>query len=87
MMASRAMHLSSDMPEIWAIPEAICMKLAYGKIVSVESGNDIMFAINIPQESVTIPETMDAVRAATGMQQTREDGTAATNKYLNCQCR
>lgn len=53
----------------------------------VESGNDIMFAINIPQESVTIPETMDAIRAATGMQQTREDGTAATNKYLNCQCR
>ena len=31
----------------------------------VESGNDIMYAINIPQESVTIPETMDAIRAAT----------------------
>ena len=30
----------------------------------VESGNDIMYAINIPQESVTIPETMDAIRAA-----------------------
>ncbi len=48
----------------------------------VESGDDIMFAINIPQESVTIPETLDAVRAATGMQRTREEGTAATNKYL-----
>jgi len=48
----------------------------------VESGNDIMFAIHIPQESVTIPETMDAVRAACKMQDTREDGTAATNKYL-----
>lgn len=48
----------------------------------VESGNDIMYAINIPQESVTIPETMDAIRAATKMQLTREDGTAATNKYL-----
>lgn len=48
----------------------------------VESGNDIMFAINIPQESVTIPETMDAIRAATGMQTTREEGTAMTNKYL-----
>ena len=42
-----------------------------------------MFAINIPQESVTIPETMDAVRACTGMQTTREEGTAATNKCLN----
>ncbi len=48
----------------------------------VESGDDIMFAINIPQESVTIPETMDAIRAACGMQATREEGTAATNKHL-----
>jgi glyceraldehyde-3-phosphate dehydrogenase (NAD(P)) len=29
----------------------------------VVSGDDIMFAINIPQESVTIPETIDAIRA------------------------
>ncbi len=48
----------------------------------VESGNDIMFAINIPQESVTIPETIDGIRAATGMQKTREEGTAMTNQYL-----
>ena len=48
----------------------------------VESGNDIMFAINIPQESVTIPETIDAIRAAKRMQETREEGTAATNRYL-----
>ena len=49
----------------------------------VESGNDIMFAINIPQESVTIPETIDGIRAAMCMQKTREEGTAETNKYLN----
>ena len=48
----------------------------------VESGNDIMFAINIPQEPVTIPETIDAIRAAMGLQKTREEGTAATNKNL-----
>lgn len=48
----------------------------------VESGDDIMFAINIPQESVTIPETMDGIRAACGMQKTREEGTKETNKYL-----
>ena len=48
----------------------------------VESGNDIMYAINIPQESVTIPETMDAIRAACNMQTTREEGTAKTNEYL-----
>ena len=48
----------------------------------VESGNDIMYAINIPQESVTIPETIDAIRAAMKMQLTREEGTAKTNEYL-----
>ncbi len=49
----------------------------------VETGDEIMYAINIPQESVTIPETMDAIRAACGMQATREEGTAKTNEYLN----
>ncbi len=48
----------------------------------VETGDDIMFAINIPQEAVTIPETMDAVRAAMRMQMTREEATDKTNEYL-----
>ncbi len=48
----------------------------------VESGDDIMFAINIPQESVTIPETIDAVRAALGIQTDRASGTSATNANL-----
>ncbi|MDR2159068.1 MAG: type II glyceraldehyde-3-phosphate dehydrogenase [Treponema sp.] len=48
----------------------------------VESGDNIMYAINIPQESVTIPETMDAVRAAMKMQNDLASGTAETNKYL-----
>lgn len=48
----------------------------------VKSGDDIMFAINIPQESVVIPENIDAIRAAMKMQTSRETGTAETNKYL-----
>lgn len=48
----------------------------------VETGDEIMYAINIPQESVTIPETMDAIRAACKMQLTREEGTQKTNEYL-----
>jgi glyceraldehyde-3-phosphate dehydrogenase (NAD(P)) len=48
----------------------------------VESGDNIMYAINIPQESVTIPETMDAIRAALKMQPDSATGTAETNKYL-----
>jgi glyceraldehyde-3-phosphate dehydrogenase (NAD(P)) len=49
-------------------------------IVEVPGG--IMYAINIPQESVTIPETMDGVRAAMGMQRERLAAVAETNKYL-----
>jgi glyceraldehyde-3-phosphate dehydrogenase (NAD(P)) len=48
----------------------------------VNSGNDLMFAINIPQESVVIPESMDAIRAALEMQKERLDAVALTNQYL-----
>lgn len=48
----------------------------------VNSGREIMFAINIPQESVTIPETMDGIRAALEMQTDRLEAVGMTNKYL-----
>ena len=46
------------------------------------SGDDVMFAINIPQESVVIPETMDAIRAAVPMQKDAIEAAALTNKHL-----
>jgi glyceraldehyde-3-phosphate dehydrogenase (NAD(P)) len=46
------------------------------------SGNDVLFAINIPQEAVTIPETMDAIRAALEMQTERLEAVGLTNRYL-----
>lgn len=48
----------------------------------VESGNSIMYAINIPQEAVTIPETIDGIRALTETQSTSLEATTITNKYL-----
>lgn len=48
----------------------------------VESGNSIMYAINIPQEAVTIPETIDGIRALAEMQSTSLEATTITNKYL-----
>jgi glyceraldehyde-3-phosphate dehydrogenase (NAD(P)) len=48
----------------------------------VNSGDEIMFAINIPQESVTIPESLDAVRACMEMQTDRLEAVGMTNKYL-----
>lgn len=49
----------------------------------VNSGNDIMFAINIPQEAVVIPETIDAIRASLKMQTDRLEAVGITNKYLH----
>lgn len=46
------------------------------------SGKDIMFAINIPQEAVVTPETIDGVRACTKMQKDRLEAVGLTNKYL-----
>jgi glyceraldehyde-3-phosphate dehydrogenase (NAD(P)) len=46
------------------------------------SGRDIIFSINIPQEAVVIPETMDAVRAAIPMQTNRLEAVGLTNRYL-----
>lgn len=60
-----------DMYEIAVFEESI-----------VKSGKDIMFAINIPQEAVVIPENIDAVRAVMEMQTDRLEAVAETNKYL-----
>jgi len=47
------------------------------------SGQDILFAINIPQEAVTIPETVDGVRACMSMQTDRLEAVGLTNTYLD----
>jgi glyceraldehyde-3-phosphate dehydrogenase (NAD(P)) len=46
------------------------------------SGDDVLFAINIPQEAVTIPETVDGIRAVMEMQTDGEEAVALTNRYL-----
>jgi glyceraldehyde-3-phosphate dehydrogenase (NAD(P)) len=65
-----------DMYEIAVWEESIVM-----------SGDDIMFALNIPQEAVVIPENIDAIRAAMKMQTSREAGTTKTNEYLGMKAR
>jgi glyceraldehyde-3-phosphate dehydrogenase (NAD(P)) len=51
------------------------------------SGDDVLFAINIPQESVTIPETVDGIRACMEMQTDRLEAVGLTNKYLDMKVR
>jgi len=63
-------------------PRGDMYEIAIWEDTIVESGNDIMFAINIPQESVTIPETIDGIRAAMEININRLEGIANTNKYL-----
>ena len=46
------------------------------------SGDDLLFAINIPQEAVTIPETIDGIRAALRLQTDRLEAVGLTNRYL-----
>ncbi len=64
-------HERGDMYEVGLFEETIGM-----------SGDDVMFAINIPQESVVIPETMDGIRAAMRMQEDQAEAVTLTNSYL-----
>jgi len=49
----------------------------------VKTGREIMFGLHIPQESVTIPESIDGIRAAMGMETDRLKAVGTTNKYLS----
>jgi len=64
-------NLRGDMYEIGVWEEAVAL-----------SGEDIIFSINIPQEAVVIPETIDAVRASMSMQTDRLEAVGLTNSYL-----
>ncbi len=63
-------------------PRGDMYEIAIWEEAIVNSGDEIMFAINIPQESVVIPESMDAVRACMEMQTDRLEAVGMTNKYL-----
>lgn len=63
-------------------PRGDMYEIAVWEETIVSSGNDIMFAINIPQEAVVIPETIDGIRASLEMQRNRLEAVGITNKYL-----
>jgi len=64
-------NMRADMYEIAVFEETIGF-----------SGPQIMFAINVPQEAVVAPETIDGIRAALKLQTNREEALSLTNKYL-----
>lgn len=63
-------------------PRGDMYEIAVWEETIVHSGNDIMFAINIPQEAVVIPETIDGIRACMKMQTDGREAVAATNRNL-----
>jgi len=63
-------------------PRGDMYEIAVWEETIVSSGDDIMFAINIPQEAVVIPETMDGIRASLEMQKDRMEAVGITNQYL-----
>lgn len=64
-------HKRGDMYEVGVWEDSI-----------TEFQDGIMYAVNIPQESVTIPETIDGIRAALQMQTDKLAGVTQTNQYL-----
>lgn len=63
-------------------PRGDMYEIALFEETIVDSGDDIMFAINIPQESVVIPENIDGIRASMKMQENQSDALALTDRYL-----
>ena len=61
----------ADMYEIAVFKETVAL-----------SGDNLFFTVNIPQEAVVIPETIDGIRAALSLQKDMASATALTNKYL-----
>ena len=57
-------------------------EIAVFKETVVLSGDQLFFTINVPQEAVVTPETIDGVRAALSLQTDWKEAVHLTNKYL-----
>jgi len=57
-------------------------ELAVFKETVVMSGDNLFFTVNIPQEAIVTPETIDAIRASLSLQTDANEAVSLTNKYL-----
>lgn len=57
-------------------------EIALFKETVVLSGDNLFFTINIPQEAIVIPETIDAIRASLSLQTDGKEAVSLTNTYL-----
>ena len=70
-MQERGGNKRADMYEIALFKETVVL-----------SGDNLFFTINIPQEAVVTPETIDAIRASLSLQTDWKEAVSLTNKYL-----
>jgi glyceraldehyde-3-phosphate dehydrogenase (NAD(P)) len=57
-------------------------EIAVFKETVVLSGDQLFFTINVPQEAVVTPETIDGIRAALSLQTDGKEAVRLTNRYL-----
>jgi glyceraldehyde-3-phosphate dehydrogenase (NAD(P)) len=57
-------------------------EIAVFKETVVLSGDNLFFTINVPQEAVVTPETIDGIRAALSLQTDWREAVGLTNRYL-----
>lgn len=63
--------LRADMYEIAVFKETVAL-----------SGDNLFFTINIPQEAVVTPETIDGIRASLSLQNNWKEAVSLTNRHL-----
>ncbi|MDH7483352.1 MAG: type II glyceraldehyde-3-phosphate dehydrogenase, partial [Spirochaetales bacterium] len=63
-------------------PRGDMHEIAIWKETVTVNGDDLMLALNIPQEGVVIPENIDAVRALAGLQEHAREAMSSTDLCL-----
>lgn len=64
------------------VPRADMYEVGIWEETVLAQGRDLYWIHNIPQESIVIPENIDAIRAAMGMQADKWDAVDTTDRYL-----
>jgi glyceraldehyde-3-phosphate dehydrogenase (NAD(P)) len=64
------------------VPRADMYEVGIWEETVLAQGHDLYWIHNIPQEAIVIPENIDAVRAAMGMQEDKWEAVDTTDRYL-----
>jgi glyceraldehyde-3-phosphate dehydrogenase (NAD(P)) len=64
------------------VPRADMYEVAVWEETVLAKGRDVYWIHDIPQESIVIPENIDAIRAAMGMNDSKWDAVDTTDRYL-----